>query len=123
MKSSPLILALAAILATAAAAPGVASAQDGRWQGDGNRGWDPAEHYQAGRYHERRLRNDDRIFRGHDGRYYCRRSNGSTGLVIGAIGGAVLGNAIGGDTLGTLLGAGAGAVAGRSIDRHNVRCR
>ncbi|MBQ1540475.1 MAG: glycine zipper 2TM domain-containing protein [Caulobacteraceae bacterium] len=66
---------------------------------------------------------DDYIYRGRDGRYYCRRNDGTTGLVIGAIGGGVLGNAIGGDTLSTLLGAAGGAVIGRSIDRGNVRCR
>jgi hypothetical protein len=126
MKHAPTLFALAALLATSSAIPTASFAQDhdrGRWQGDANGTWDPADHYQSGRHRERRLGSSDRVYRGHDGRYYCRRSDGSTGLVIGAIGGAVLGNAIGGDTLGTLLGAGAGALAGRSIDRHNVRCR
>ena len=66
---------------------------------------------------------NDEFYRGHDGRYYCRRNDGSTGLVIGAIGGGLLGNAIGGDTFSTLLGAGSGAVLGSSIDRGQVRCR
>ncbi|MFT4056821.1 MAG: hypothetical protein QM681_20115, partial [Novosphingobium sp.] len=30
-------------------------------------------------------------WRGNDGRYYCRRSNGTTGLLIGGAGGALLG--------------------------------
>ncbi len=124
MKHPSIVIALAAVLATSATVPTAAFAQDrGRWQGDANGGWDPADHYQSGRYHERRLGRGDRVYRGHDGRYYCRRSNGTTGLVIGAIGGAALGSAIGGDTLGTLLGAGAGALAGRAIDRSRVRCR
>ena len=96
---------------------------DYRWDGDRNSGWDPARHYHSGRYRERRLGRDDRIYRGGDGRYYCRRSDGTTGLVVGAIAGGLLGNAIGGDALGTLLGAGGGALLGRSIDRGNVRCR
>ena len=38
-----------------------------------------------GRYHEpRRVTRSDRIWRGRDGRYYCRRDNGTTGLIIGA---------------------------------------
>ncbi|HMO76756.1 MAG TPA: glycine zipper 2TM domain-containing protein [Sphingopyxis sp.] len=81
------------------------------------------------RYRERRLGNNDRIYRGRDGQYYCRRSDGSTGLIVGGIAGGVLGNIIApGDskTLGTVLGAVGGAVAGRAIDRSgndDVRCR
>jgi Ni/Co efflux regulator RcnB len=96
---------------------------DYQWQGDRNGNWDPSRHYREGRRGERRLGRDDRIYRGGDGRYYCRRNDGTTGLVIGGIAGGILGNAIGGDTLGTLLGAGGGALLGRSIDRGKVRCR
>lgn len=93
------------------------------WQGD-RHGWDPSHSYRYDRrYRERRLGRNDYVYRGGDGRYYCRRNDGTTGLVIGAIGGGLLGNAIGGNTLGTLLGAGGGALLGRSIDRGNVRCR
>ena len=63
-------------------------------------------------------------WRGRDGRYYCRRSNGSTGTIVGAIGGALLGRTIDTDgdrTLGTVLGGAGGALAGRSIDRGNCR--
>jgi hypothetical protein len=97
--------------------------RDYRWQGNRNSSWDPARHYHAGNYKARRLGRHDRIYRGSDGRYYCRRSDGTTGLVIGAIAGGLLGNAIGGNTLGTLLGAGGGALLGQSIDRGNVTCR
>src|SRR3546814_5954074 len=41
------------------------------------------------RYRERRLSNDDRIYRGRDGKYYCRRNDGSTGLIVGGIAGGV----------------------------------
>lgn len=79
------------------------------------------------RYGERRLSRNDRIYRGEDGRYYCRRSDGTTGLVVGAIVGGVLGNLIapgGSETLGTILGALGGGFAGREIDRNqDVRCR
>lgn len=73
-----------------------------------------------------RLDANDRVWRGNDGRYYCRRDNGTTGLIVGAAVGALLGRAIDGGqqrTVGTLLGAAGGALLGRSIDRGEVRCR
>lgn len=97
--------------------------RDGGWHG-GDHGWDPANNYRGGgRGGDRRLGRDDQVYRGHDGRYYCRRNDGSTGLVIGALGGGAAGALLGGGTLGTLLGAGGGALLGRSIDRGNVHCR
>ncbi|MDP1027632.1 glycine zipper 2TM domain-containing protein [Sphingomonas sp. KR1UV-12] len=78
------------------------------------------------RYRERRLSSRDRIYRGQNGNYYCRRSDGTTGLLVGGVAGGVLGNIIapgGSEVLGTLLGAAGGALAGRAVDRNNVRCR
>jgi hypothetical protein len=78
------------------------------------------------RYRARELRNNDRVYRGRDGRYYCRRSDGSTGLVVGAVVGGVAGNIIApGDskTLGTILGAIGGAAAGAAIDSSSSRDR
>lgn len=90
-------------------------------------GYDAARYYRDDRrYRERRLSNNDRIYRGQDGRYYCRRPDGTTGLIVGGLAGGVLGNVIapgGSNTLGTILGAAGGAVAGRAIDRNNARCR
>lgn len=95
-----------------------------RWRGDRNsRDWDPSSSYRQVNGRERRLGRNDRIYRGRDGRAYCKRNDGSTGLVIGALGGGVLANLIGGGTLGTLAGAGGGALLGRSVDRGNVKCR
>jgi hypothetical protein len=77
-------------------------------------------------YKERRLSRRDRVWRGRDGRYYCRRGDGTTGLVIGAGVGALLGRTVdtrGDRTLGTLLGAVAGGLLGREIDRGELRCR
>ncbi len=97
---------------------------DRRWQGDrDNRNWDPANSYRDGKYRERRLGRNDRIYRGRDGRAYCKRNDGTTGLVVGAAAGGLLANLIGGGTLGTLAGAGGGALLGRSVDRGNVKCR
>ena len=84
-------------------------------------------YYRDGRYYKpRRLGYRDRVYRGSDGRYYCRRSDGTTGLIIGAAVGGLLGNQIArGDskTIGTIIGAGAGALLGREIDRGELRCR
>lgn len=69
---------------------------------------------------------DTRIWRGRDGQYYCRRENGTTGLLIGAAVGGLIGNEVAGRgdrTLGAILGAAGGAILGRSIDRSNSRCR
>jgi uncharacterized protein YcfJ len=90
-------------------------------------GYDAGRYYRDdARYRERQMNRNDRVYRGNDGRYYCRRNDGTTGLIIGAIAGGVLGNVIApGDskTLGTILGAGGGAVLGRSIGRRDARCR
>jgi hypothetical protein len=88
--------------------------------------YDASRYYRQGNYQERRLGRNDRIYRGSNGRYYCRRSDGTTGLIVGALAGGLLGNALDGgrsSTLGTLLGAGGGALLGQSIDKGNVRCR
>lgn len=80
-----------------------------------------------GRYAQpHRITRDDNVWRGNDGRYYCRRNNGTTGLVIGAGVGALAGHEIAGRrdrTLGTVLGAVAGGLIGREIDRGSISCR
>lgn len=89
------------------------------------------DYYRDGRYYrERRLTYNDRIYQGRDGRYYCRRNDGTTGLIIGAGAGALVGRSLDGgrsSTLGTILGAVAGGVVGREIDRNggrrDLRCR
>jgi hypothetical protein len=64
-------------------------------------------------------------WRGSDGRTYCRRPNGTVGLVVGGVAGALVGRAVdtrGDRAVGTILGAGAGALLGREVQR-NRRCR
>jgi len=90
--------------------------------------YDAARYYRDDpRYTERRLAPTDEVYRGSDGRYYCKRSDGTTGLVIGAIGGAALGNVIDGGrdrVAGTLIGGALGAFLGKSVDqKSDVRCR
>jgi outer membrane lipoprotein SlyB len=65
------------------------------------------------------------VWEGRDGRVHCRKSNGTTGLIIGAGAGALLGRAVdtrGERTTGTVLGAAVGALVGREATR-SVRCR
>ena len=75
---------------------------------------------------ERYLSREDTVYYGNDGRAYCRRSDGTTGLVVGAALGGVFGNVVDGGrsrVLGTLLGGAGGALLGRSIDQQRVSCR
>ena len=78
------------------------------------------------RHHVRRLvRYDEVIYRGGDGRYYCHRSDGTTGLIVGAAAGGLIGNQLSrgkSAALGTILGAGAGALIGQAIERDSVYC-
>ncbi len=55
---------------------------------------------------------------------YCHRRSGTTGTIVGAVGGGLLGHALVGGTAGTLIGAGAGALGGRAIEKNNLgpRC-
>lgn len=83
-------------------------------------------YYRDGRYYaDRRLTRYDRIYRGQNGQYYCRRNDGTTGLIVGGAVGALIGRELdrgGSRTVGTLIGAGAGALLGREIDRGRLRC-
>ena len=84
-------------------------------------------YYQAQRY-DRRYANqryyNQRTYNGGYYNHYGQRCSGSTGTIIGAIAGGLLGNGIAGRgdrTLGAIIGAGAGALAGRAIDRSDCR--
>jgi hypothetical protein len=90
--------------------------------------YDAARYYRDDpRYQERRLSAQDEVYRGSDGRYYCKRNDGTTGLIVGGAAGGVLGNIIDGGhnrVAGTLIGGALGALAGRSIDQNSdIRCR
>lgn len=77
-------------------------------------------------YAERRVGPNERIWRGNDGNYHCRRSDGTTGLIVGAAVGGLVGRELDGGrdrTTGTVLGLAGGALLGRAIDRGNLRCR
>ena len=93
----------------------------------------PAHGYHKGKKHKnggyrepQYIGANTRVWRGDDNRYYCKRDDGTTGLIIGAAVGGLAGNEIAGrgdKTLGAILGAAGGALLGREIDRSNYRCR
>lgn len=79
----------------------------------------PALAHDKGYYH-------GKVWRDSEGRLRCKRPNGTTGLIVGAAGGALIGRAIdtrGERATGTILGAAAGALLGREVDRGRYRCR
>lgn len=87
----------------------------------GDRGYDGGRGY----YDDRGY--DGPVWRGRDGRYYCRRNNGTTGLLIGGVAGGLLGREVAGRhgdrTAGFLIGAVGGALVGRAIERNGSSCR
>ena len=107
------ILGLAAVTMTVPALPATALAdhRDGRSY---SRYYSPSAAYYGP------------TWRGRDGRLYCRRSNGTTGLIVGGAAGALIGRAVDGGrsrTAGTIIGAALGAVLGREVQRGRSRCR
>ena len=95
--------------------------RDRRWRDDRYRG-----NYNGRRHYDEPVYRNTRVWRGNDGRTYCRKKNGTTGLIIGGAAGALLGREIDGGrnrTLGTILGAAGGALLGREVDRGGSRCR
>ena len=96
--------------------------------------YDASKDYRSGpQYSERALGPNDQVYRGSDGQYYCKRSDGTTGLIVGAAAGGILGNVIDGGRHrmgGTLIGGALGALLGRSVDQNGtlaggqqVRCK
>lgn len=84
------------------------------------------DRYYRGGYAPIRVDRSTRIYRGYDDRYYCRRSDGTTGLIVGAALGGLLGSQLDrgrSNTAGILIGGGAGALLGREIDRGSLNCR
>jgi hypothetical protein len=83
-----------------------------------------SQHYRNHRGYDRRYygRNYDRRYYGRNYRRGCK--SGTTGAIVGAAGGALLGREIAGRgdrTMGTILGAAIGGLAGRELTRTK-RC-
>ncbi|EIZ78856.1 hypothetical protein WSK_2399 [Novosphingobium sp. Rr 2-17] len=139
------VTAIAAATASLATAmPAMAQSYGGGWNARDNYDYDRGDRgdrysredyrrgyrgeYRAGYGYDQPVYRDTRVWRGDNGRYYCRKQNGTTGLLIGGAAGALLGRGIDGGrdrTVGTLLGAVGGALLGREVDRSSSgqRCR
>lgn len=136
IKNAALALAASGMAASAVPAaaadfhtPGYSAAPSpDSWNRHRNRDRDRYEGYE--RYDSRYayaepVYRNTRVWRGDDGRTYCRKKNGTTGLIIGGAAGALIGREVdnrGSRTVGTILGAAAGALIGRELDR-GMRCR
>lgn len=117
MKKTILAASLAALAIPAA--PALA---------DHGHGWRGYSNYDDDGYRPqyRRTNNGITYWQGEDGRNYCRRSNGTTGILIGGVAGALIGRSIdnrGDRAVGTILGAAGGALLGRAVERSGSRCR
>jgi outer membrane lipoprotein SlyB len=125
-------IALSAAVAVSAltALPAAAEAQSRYGYSDR---YDNGSYNQRQRYdrNDRRYQNRNYQNQRYDsqryGNYYGQRcrSNGSTGTILGAIAGGLLGREVAGRgdrTVGTIIGGAAGALAGRAIDRDG-NCR
>ncbi len=139
LKLAALSLALPGAMAVsipASAAVGANHAPAATAYNTGADSWqDRNDNYRDGRYrnygrsYDEPVYRNTRTWRGNDGRYYCKKKDGTTGLIIGGAAGALLGREIAGrgdNTLGTILGGVGGALLGREIDRggsNNRRCR
>ena len=72
------------------------------------------------RYYDRDGNYVGPVWRDRNGRYHCRRGNGTTGLIVGGAAGALVGRALDGGrnhATGTIVGAVAGALVGREVQR------
>lgn len=142
-------LALLAPMMVVTASPALAGDDDHRWERRGDRYSEYRSDYRRDDYRRDDYRRGDdyrrddyrnrghygepvyartRTWRGDDGRQYCRRSDGTTGLLIGGAAGALIGREVAGRgdrTLGAILGAAGGALLGREVERSrsNYRCR
>ena len=128
MKKIALAFAAGTMALTGLGTAAPAAADPPHWApAHGKRAKDRAMYDSRGYYVEpRRITRDSYMWRGRDGRYYCKRDNGTTGLVIGAGVGALAGHELAGrgdKTLGAILGGAIGAVVGREIDRGSLSCR
>lgn len=128
MKKFTLAFAAGALALTGIGTAAPAAADPPRWApAHGKRAKDRAVYDSRGYYvTPQRITRSDRMWRGEDGRYYCRRDNGTAGLVIGAGVGALAGHELAGrgdKTLGAVLGGAVGALVGREIDRGSLSCR
>jgi hypothetical protein len=124
--STGMKLATLITLASLAATPALAQhAPDDR----NERGYNPAAHYRDGpQYHPRLLAPAERVYRGASVDYYCKRGDGTTGLIVGAVDGFTLKDAVApghSRTVATLIRDYIATLEGQAWYRpnHELHCR
>ena len=118
----------ASVVGTAPAYAGVSTAVPGYHQAEASADYYKKRKHSRNYYASRdqRVNSNTRIWRGSDGRYRCKKDNGTTGLLIGGAVGGLAGHEIAGRgdrTLGAIIGAVGGGLLGREIDRGSLSCR
>ncbi|WP_265530286.1 glycine zipper 2TM domain-containing protein [Sphingomicrobium marinum] len=83
---------------------------------------------EAQRYYDRGYERpySGRVWQDRRGYYRCKKSDGTTGMLVGAAGGAILGRKLDGrgdKAVGTILGAAAGAILGKKIEQDVINKR
>lgn len=112
LAAAALAVGATAMVPTAASAQRYYDRYDRAYGGAYSDGYNRGPRYDRG-YYDRR---------GYAYRGPQRCNNGTTGTIVGAIAGGLLGRTIdtrGDRTLGTILGGGAGALAGNAIEKSN----
>lgn len=116
------------LLALACCLPAPALAQHVRHADERDeKSYDPASRYREEPSY-RILAPGERVYRARSGAYYCKRSDGSTGLIAGAVDGEMLGDAIlpgHSRPAGPLIAEVLLRIEGQAYDRlnHEIRCR
>ena len=122
-RTSALALAAAGMAVSAVPAEARDHGHHTTYQSRDRYGYDTR--YYGSRYHSQPVYRGAQTWRGNDGRYYCRKKDGTTGLIVGAAAGALLGRAVDGGynhTTGTILGGVVGALLGKSV-AQGTSCR
>jgi len=134
MRSCILVAALAVVAAPAAALttpkpeptqPATQSLNElpPDWLDDADLNSSSTDNSTAGAEGDEQLAGSDRGEIRTDLGHECKESSGTTGLILGAVAGGLLGNVIDGGehrAAGTLLGAGGGALLGRHIEKKRA---
>jgi hypothetical protein len=99
---------------------------DSGWWTDDRDNWAGARGYRAPAWRGAAANGPAPYWWGSNGQLQCRRQDGTTGLIVGALAGGTLGNVIareGDKRLGSVIGGTLGAVLGNELARGDVRCR
>lgn len=97
------------------------------WNGNSySNGWNSAPVYYNGNRNWQNAGYQNQYHWGPNGQVRCRKADGTSGLIVGALAGGTLGNVIareGDKRLGSMIGGTLGAVLGNELAKGNVRCR